>query len=136
MFTLLCRAKRVRFPKGKKVKPGDEVFGKEKVEEEEEEEDENDLMNPRNAAKERAKRRNQITAELFSEDSRGIINDLSAAEVTYEVCSSGPIIIIMELVARKLSLICVVVMMNNYFRSWRQILRFCPNHLLLGQYKG
>lgn len=79
----LCRAKRVRFPKGKKVRPGDEVV---LVEKGKAEEDENDLTNPRNAAKERAKRRSQITTELFSEDSRGIANDISAAEVRYEVC--------------------------------------------------
>ncbi|TKY71458.1 CD2 antigen cytoplasmic tail-binding protein [Spatholobus suberectus] len=76
-------AKRVRFPKGKKVKPGDEVvLDKGNVKE-----GEIDLMNPQiaaKAAKERAKHRNQITAELFNEGTGGIINDLSAAEVTYE----------------------------------------------------
>lgn len=78
----LCRQKRVRFPKGKKVRPGDEpVVDKGPVEE-----DIDDMMNPRHAAKERAKRRSQITTELFSEDSRGIANDISAAEVKYEVC--------------------------------------------------
>ncbi|KAK7412132.1 hypothetical protein VNO78_03580 [Psophocarpus tetragonolobus] len=75
-------AKRVRFPKGKKVKTEDEVVDKENVEE-----GKVDLMNPQiaaKAAKERAKHRNKITAELFSEGTGGIINDLSAAEVTYE----------------------------------------------------
>lgn len=63
------------------MRPGDEVVvDKAKVEE-----DEDDLTNPRHAAKVRAKRRSQMTAELFSEDSRGIINDISAAEVKYEV---------------------------------------------------
>lgn len=72
----------MRFPKGKKVKPGVEiVVDKVKVEEEP-----TDLTNPVVAAKERAKRRSQITAELFSEDNRGISNNISAAEVTNEVC--------------------------------------------------
>lgn len=46
----------------------------------------NDLMNPRLAAKERAKHRSQFTAELFTEESRGILNDVVAAEVDYKVC--------------------------------------------------
>ncbi|XP_027355895.1 SUPPRESSOR OF ABI3-5 isoform X2 [Abrus precatorius] len=41
-------------------------------------------MNPQVAAKERAKHRNKFTAELFSEDAGGILNNLSAAEVAYE----------------------------------------------------
>lgn len=44
-----------------------------------------DLLNPRLAAKERANRRSQITAELFTEESRGILNDVTTAEVDYEV---------------------------------------------------
>ncbi len=44
-----------------------------------------DLMNPRHAAKERAKRRSQFTAELLTEESRGILNDVVAAEVDYKV---------------------------------------------------
>nr|KYP60556.1 LIN1-like protein [Cajanus cajan] len=75
-------AKRVRFPKGKKVKSGDEVLEKENVED-----GGVDLTNPQiaaKAAKERAKQRNQITAELFSEDTGGILNNLSAAEMRYE----------------------------------------------------
>lgn len=79
----LYRAKRIRFPKGKKVKPGDEVVVVDKGNVEEEEEA-TDLMNPQVAAKERAKRRSQITAELFTDDTGGV--DVSAAEVTYEVC--------------------------------------------------
>ncbi|XP_062176806.1 uncharacterized protein LOC133881788 [Alnus glutinosa] len=71
--------KRVRFPKGKKVKAGDEV-----VDRGEAEDAPSDLMNPRHAAKERAKRRSQFTAELFTEESRGIINDVVAAEVDYK----------------------------------------------------
>ncbi|CAJ1963493.1 unnamed protein product [Sphenostylis stenocarpa] len=80
-------AKRVRFPKGRKVKPGDEVVEKGNVEE-----GDVDLLNPQaaakaaaKAAKERAKQRNQITAELFSEGTGGIVNDFSVAEVTYEL---------------------------------------------------
>lgn len=73
-------AKKVRFPKGKKAKPGVEIV----VEKVQVEEEPTDLTNPVVAAKERAKRRSQITAELFSEDNRGISNDISAAEVTYE----------------------------------------------------
>ncbi|KAG6652002.1 uncharacterized protein LOC122313724 isoform X1 [Carya illinoinensis] len=70
--------KRVRFPKGKKVKPGDEGVDRGQADEAPSE-----VLNPRLAAKERAKRRNQITAELFTEESRGIINDVTAAEVAY-----------------------------------------------------
>ncbi|XP_022963480.1 uncharacterized protein LOC111463801 isoform X3 [Cucurbita moschata] len=45
----------------------------------------NDLTDPRLAAKDRAKRPNQMTADLFSEENRGLVNDTSAAEVSYEV---------------------------------------------------
>ncbi|KAL4036693.1 hypothetical protein IC575_000257 [Cucumis melo] len=71
--------KRVRFPKGKKLKSGDAFLDKGKAEE-----TPDDLTDPRLAAKERAKRRNQMTADLFSEENRGLVNDISAAEVTYE----------------------------------------------------
>ncbi|KAE9591847.1 hypothetical protein Lalb_Chr20g0123041 [Lupinus albus] len=77
-------AKRVRFPKGKKVKQGDEVVSTQKFEGEE---DANDLINPiaaANAAKERSKRRNQSTADLFIEKSETALNDLSEAEESYE----------------------------------------------------
>ena len=72
---------RVRFPKGKKVKPAaTEEVGRA------ENDDPNDLSNPRFAAKERAKRRSQITAELIAEESSsGILNDVAAAEVSYKV---------------------------------------------------
>ncbi|KAK3414159.1 hypothetical protein EUGRSUZ_I02666 [Eucalyptus grandis] len=73
--------KRVRFPKGKKVKPGDEAAVKRPVVEDKAPSDAKDA---RLAAKERASRRSQITAELFSEDSRGGANDISSAEVAYE----------------------------------------------------
>ncbi|KAG8651680.1 RNA-binding protein 10 [Manihot esculenta] len=70
------KQKKVRFPKGKKVKPGEEaVLSVAKVEE-----GPGDSKDPRLAAQERAKHRNLITAELFSEE----LNDASAAEVTYE----------------------------------------------------
>ncbi|GAV65372.1 hypothetical protein CFOL_v3_08887 [Cephalotus follicularis] len=76
-------SKRVRFPKGKKVKPGEEA-----VASRQQTEDDNVpgiLKEARFAAKERANRRNQITAELFSEEnSRGILNDVSVSEVTYQ----------------------------------------------------
>ncbi|OMO87002.1 hypothetical protein CCACVL1_09334 [Corchorus capsularis] len=70
--------KRVRFPKGKKVKPGEEPVNQFDVED-----GKTDLQDPRFAAKERAKRRNQITTELFTEDGRGMLSDVSVAEVAY-----------------------------------------------------
>ncbi|CAL5183202.1 unnamed protein product [Lathyrus oleraceus] len=69
--------KRVRFPKKKKGSQVDVVVEQVIVEE-----NVNDLSNPVVAAKERVKRRNQITAELLSEENGGI--SVSAAEVTYE----------------------------------------------------
>ncbi|XVF44751.1 hypothetical protein PTKIN_Ptkin02bG0149300 [Pterospermum kingtungense] len=71
--------KRVRFPKGKKVKPGEKAVNRVDVED-----GSGDLKDPRIAAKERAKRRSQITTELFTEDGRGMLPDVSAAEATYE----------------------------------------------------
>lgn len=72
----------MRFPKGKKVKPGDEVVvDKGKAVDD----GPSDLADPRLAAKERANRRSLMTFELCSEESRGIINDISAAEETYKV---------------------------------------------------
>ncbi|XP_058771741.1 uncharacterized protein LOC131645100 isoform X2 [Vicia villosa] len=70
-------AKRERFPKKKKGKQVDVVVEKVITEE-----NVNDLSNPIVAAKERVKRRNQITAELLSEENGGV--SISAAEVTYE----------------------------------------------------
>ncbi|KAK9000711.1 hypothetical protein V6N11_081200 [Hibiscus sabdariffa] len=70
--------KRVRFPKGKKVKPGEEAVNRVEIED-----GSGDLTDPRLAAKERAKRRSQITTELFAEDGRGMLHDVSAAEVSY-----------------------------------------------------
>nr|DAD41146.1 TPA_asm: hypothetical protein HUJ06_015469 [Nelumbo nucifera] len=77
------RQKRVRFPKGKKVKTGDE-----RPSVSVDEDGLSELADPRLAAKERAKRRNQMTAELFREETHGIFHDVSSAEVTYEVCFS------------------------------------------------
>nr|KJB79662.1 hypothetical protein B456_013G061400 [Gossypium raimondii] len=71
--------KRVRFPKGKKVKPGEEAPNRVDIED-----GSGDLKDPCLAAKERAKRRSQITTELFAEDGRGMLNDVSAAEISYE----------------------------------------------------
>ena len=79
------RPKRVRFPKGKKVKPAAEEAVVVVDRGPAENDDPTDLMNPRAAAKERAKRRTQFTAELFTEESRGILNDVAAAEVDYKV---------------------------------------------------
>ncbi|XP_042475811.1 uncharacterized protein LOC122057677 [Macadamia integrifolia] len=71
--------KRVRFPKGKKVKVGDEVASVSK-----DEEVPSEGKNPKLAAKERAKRRNQMTAELFSEEGSAGFTDVLAAEVQYD----------------------------------------------------
>ncbi|KAL5992387.1 hypothetical protein ACLOJK_013304 [Asimina triloba] len=71
------RQKKVRFPKGKKARKEDEISVPKPAEDEPV-----DCTDPRLAAKERAKRRNEITAELFSEQGGGI--DISAAEVHYE----------------------------------------------------
>ncbi|THG02772.1 hypothetical protein TEA_002792 [Camellia sinensis var. sinensis] len=73
--------KRVRFPKGKKVKPGNEKVDVWKPSEDLTSEQ----VDARNAAKERAMQRNQITAELLSEENRGMLHDISAAEVRYEI---------------------------------------------------
>ncbi|CAK7356986.1 unnamed protein product [Dovyalis caffra] len=70
------KQKKVRFPKGKKVKSGDETVEIGKAEEE----GPGEGKNPRLAAKERAMLRNEITAQIFSED----MNDAFAAEVAYE----------------------------------------------------
>ncbi|GMP39025.1 hypothetical protein CsSME_00010030 [Camellia sinensis var. sinensis] len=72
--------KRVRFPKGKKAKPGNEKVDVWKPSEDLTSEQ----VDARNAAKERAMQRNQITAELLSEENRGMLHDISAAEVRYE----------------------------------------------------
>ncbi|KAH0757012.1 hypothetical protein KY290_020505 [Solanum tuberosum] len=69
--------KRVRFPKGKKVKQSDNTIdGRE--------DKHSGRTDPRAAAKERSARRNQITAELLDEENEGEIADISRAEVEYE----------------------------------------------------
>ncbi|KAG5608668.1 hypothetical protein H5410_019949 [Solanum commersonii] len=69
--------KRVRFPKGKKVKQGDNTIdGRE--------DKPSGRTDPRTAAKERSVRRNQITVELLDEENEGEIADISRAEVEYE----------------------------------------------------
>lgn len=70
------RQKRPRFPKGKKVKTDDTPEEVVPV----------DGADPRFAAKERSKRRNQITAELFIDQNNETLQDISAAEENYEVC--------------------------------------------------
>ncbi|KAI8554864.1 hypothetical protein RHMOL_Rhmol05G0129800 [Rhododendron molle] len=71
--------KRIRFPKGKKVKPGEE-----KVDVWKPSEDAQSAKNdPRHAAKERAMRRNQMTTELCSEENRGMVHDITSVEVKY-----------------------------------------------------
>lgn len=76
----------MRFPKGKKAKRTDGGGGAYKDEAGEgDDEDLDALIDPRLAAKERAKRRNQIREEeLFKEQQ----TDVSAAEVYYDVCNS------------------------------------------------
>ncbi|KAJ6389664.1 hypothetical protein OIU77_027897 [Salix suchowensis] len=70
------KQKKVRFPKGKKVKSGDERVERGKAEDE----GPSDVKDPRLAAKERAMLRNLNTAEGLGGDP----NDASAAEVVYE----------------------------------------------------
>lgn len=69
--------KRVRFPKGKKVKQGDNTIDGC-------EDKPSGWTDPRTAAKERSARRSQITAELLDEENEGDIADISRAEVEYE----------------------------------------------------
>lgn len=72
----MCRPKKVRFPKGKKVKVVDDVPAEKGVE---------DggvpggSVDPRLAAKERAMKRRLIN------DGGGVLDDVSAAEINYEV---------------------------------------------------
>lgn len=76
----MCRQKRVRFPKGKKIKTGETV-----VDEQHDKVIPDKLADPQSAALERAKRRSEIAEEMFDDDNRGIIHDISRAEVQYEV---------------------------------------------------
>ncbi|CAH9140290.1 unnamed protein product [Cuscuta epithymum] len=70
--------KKLRFPKGKKLKHGDYVENRN--------EELPSGFNPRVAARERAMRRNKITAELLEEEeeSRGLIPNIALAEEIYE----------------------------------------------------
>ncbi|XP_057525631.1 uncharacterized protein LOC130805048 [Amaranthus tricolor] len=75
--------KRVRFPKGKKVKASEApepVAAKEK----DEEAAPADLSDPRIAAKERARRRSQMTTQLFTEDGEVELSRINSAEVQYQ----------------------------------------------------
>ncbi|PHT54105.1 hypothetical protein CQW23_08567 [Capsicum baccatum] len=69
--------KRVRFPKGKKAKQGDNTIDGC-------EDKPSSLTDARAAAKERLERRNQIKRELIDEEIEGEIADISRAEVEYE----------------------------------------------------
>ncbi|KAM7478966.1 hypothetical protein LguiA_027179 [Lonicera macranthoides] len=84
VFTLVAlydyRQKRVRFPKGKKIKSGDEVVDVGPHTED----SPSEVKDPHLAAKERALRRTQITAKLLEEENAGMLHDISAAEEHYE----------------------------------------------------
>ncbi|CAK9164294.1 unnamed protein product [Ilex paraguariensis] len=72
--------KRIRYPKGKKVKEGNSVVDLRQNPQDVP----SGWRDPRLAAKERAMQRNRITAELLSEENRGMIHDISQAEEHYE----------------------------------------------------
>ncbi|KZV22761.1 hypothetical protein F511_05393, partial [Dorcoceras hygrometricum] len=69
--------KRVRFPKGKKIKQGDYVLDSAN-------EDVRRGREARLAAKERAMRRTKINAELLNDESNDLVPDIRKAEVQYE----------------------------------------------------
>lgn len=74
----------MRFPKKKKLKAGgppEPVT----VKEEDELAALPDLADPRHAAKERAKRRGQMTTQLFTEDGEVELAHIASAEVDYKV---------------------------------------------------
>ncbi|KNA16993.1 hypothetical protein SOVF_084110 [Spinacia oleracea] len=79
------KQKRVRFPKKKKLKTG-EAPEPVAVKDEAEVAGPVDLSDPRTAAKERAKRRGQMTTQLFTEDGEVEVEvaHISAAEVQYQ----------------------------------------------------
>ncbi|CAI9786195.1 unnamed protein product [Fraxinus pennsylvanica] len=70
--------KRVRFPKGKKVKLGDYVF------EDAPSKDVPNWSDPHLAAKERTVRRNKIAEELLDDENRDFLPDITKAEVQYK----------------------------------------------------
>lgn len=71
--------KRVRFPKGKKVKTGDYV-----VDDQPGEDGPVRSQDPQFVAKERRRRRSQMAADLLDEENRGMLPDITRAEVQYE----------------------------------------------------
>ncbi|CAO2813857.1 unnamed protein product [Amaranthus hypochondriacus] len=75
--------KRVRFPKGKKVKAS-EAIEPVAAKEKDEEAAPADLSDPRIAAKERARRRSQMTTQLFTEDGEVELSRINSAEVQYQ----------------------------------------------------
>lgn len=80
------REKRVRFPKGKKVKPEDQVpVVQLPAEEEKDVEPETEAQI---AARERALRRKM---NIPADEDTDMLHDISVAEVRYQVCSSNSI---------------------------------------------
>lgn len=88
-FDTFCRQKRVRFPKGKKVKPGDADYQlpRDQIDDDVDVNLPTVPLPPQLAAEERAKRRTQLTTQLFHEDATGMLGpaDTIAAEIRYEV---------------------------------------------------
>ena len=80
------RAKRVRFPKGKKVKPEDEVVAASVPQVVEDEPKE--LQDTQLVAKARLKRRHQDISELINEENGDLLDVVAAAEMQYEVFQS------------------------------------------------
>ena len=81
---LLNRQKRIRFPKGKKVKAPTERVPIKELDEEAVPQAQ-DFSDPRFAAKERARRRTQMTTQLFTEDHDVDFARISSVEIHYQV---------------------------------------------------
>lgn len=75
-----CRQKKVRFPKGKKVKDAEEVAG---IQGPDADGGPSNLPVPRRAAEERARRRVQMNNQIINEERDD--NDIAAAEIAYQV---------------------------------------------------
>ncbi|KAI3715815.1 hypothetical protein L6452_22802 [Arctium lappa] len=75
-------AKRVRFPKGKKVKPEDEVVAA--IIPQVAEDEPKELQDTQLVAKARLKRRHQDKAELINEENGDLLDVVAAAEMQYE----------------------------------------------------
>ncbi|KVH93428.1 hypothetical protein Ccrd_004520, partial [Cynara cardunculus var. scolymus] len=75
-------AKRVRFPKGKKVKPEDEVVAA--IVPPVAEDESKELQDTQVVAKARLKRRHQDKAELINEENGDLLDVVAAAEMQYE----------------------------------------------------